>query len=596
MIALIAHAATGSRGGRAALLAGIAVAVCGFMTSARRRSPEWLTLMRWAPAALALALVAATGMSLASWAAAGGQSVNAVADTVEPDLGSRIAVASQGRAVVRDFPLFGTGLGSWLHAFRPYQAPPVEGGIWDHAHDDYLELLADSGVVGTLFAVLFAIAVVGAARRDRADGSGTRALARRDARDPAGPRPPAFEISEWKAALAELPFIRWGLAGGVAAILVHSFVDFGLRMPANLLLLMTILALLVLRGRPQPTGRATGVAVLLVLVAVAVAPLLANAALKATGRHPLSPNEALDDADVKLAEEGDDGRAECLAMVRRAVDWSPADREAQVALATTLGDGPEADDALRRAIALNPWVSDVRDVLALKLFERGDRAAGAAEIEESIYRFPYLAGHSYLSAESTDFLPQSNAQIIRALADGDTMTVRLSALDDDMAAAIERGLTRALDRYEAGEQRADVVDDLVTLMEVRGRWTDAAAVLTAEAGRSTEGGTYYARAATDYLKVHDAASAEHALLAALERTPEQGDLYRDLAVRIYAARGDFDTADLVLSAGERNAVNMMPVYRATTEVLSKRESAFGTNAVLPSAPHQPLQAAEDELP
>jgi hypothetical protein len=109
-----------------------------------------------------------------------------------------------------------------------------------------------------------------------------------------------------------------------------------------------------------------------------------------------------------------------------------------------------------------------------------------------------------------------------------------------------------------------------------------------------EGGEYYARAARDYLKARDESNAEKTLLAALERTPEQGDLYRDLAVKVYADRGDFDVADTVLEAGERNAVNMMPVYRGTTEVLTRREAARGDDAV-PVGPRTEREE-EDELP
>ena len=71
----------------------------------------------------------------------------------------------------------------------------------------------------------------------------------------------------------------------------------------------------------------------------------------------------------------------------------------------------------------------------------------------------------------------------------------------------------------------------------------------------------------------DFESAEQNLLAALLRTPEQGQLYRDLAVEVYAARGDFPLAEKVIEAGQRNALDMLPVYDGVTEVLTRRESA-----------------------
>jgi len=43
-------------------------------------------------------------------------------------------------------------------------------------------------------------------------------------------------------------------------------------------------------------------------------------------------------------------------------------------------------------------------------------------------------------------------------------------------------------------------------------------------------------------------------------------------VDVYAARGDFPAAESVLQAGERNALDMLPVYEGVTEVLARRES------------------------
>src|SRR5207245_3581393 len=106
------------------------------------------------------------------------------AGAIDVSLASRLAVSAAGWEIVRDHPLFGTGLGSWLHAFRPYQAPPVEGGIWDHAHDDYLELAAEGGFAGVAVVLLFALALV-------------RTVARRPApaQPAAAPSPPTRAIA-----------------------------------------------------------------------------------------------------------------------------------------------------------------------------------------------------------------------------------------------------------------------------------------------------------------------------------------------------------------------------------------------------------------
>jgi hypothetical protein len=82
-----------------------------------------------------------------------------------------------------------------------------------------------------------------------------------------------------------------------------------------------------------------------------------------------------------------------------------------------------------------------------------------------------------------------------------------------------------------------------------------------------------ARAAHDYLRAHADRPAEETLLAALVDDPDQGDLYRKLAVDVYAARGDFKTADTVLEAAEQNAVDLLPVYRGVSEVIARRDAA-----------------------
>jgi hypothetical protein len=64
--------------------------------------------------------------------------------------------------------------------------------------------------------------------------------------------------------------------------------------------------------------------------------------------------------------------------------------------------------------------------------------------------------------------------------------------------------------------------------------------------------------------------------------PEEGILYRRLAVDVYAARGDFDTAQTVLKAGERNAVDLLPIYGAVTEVLGRREAARAEEMAQPT--------------
>jgi tetratricopeptide (TPR) repeat protein len=310
---------------------------------------------------------------------------------------------------------------------------------------------------------------------------------------------------------------------------------------------------------------------LLGLVSVAALFPASNTVRTLVGAAPLSPAASLERADLLLAEGGDDAQPAALALVRHALDWSPADRAAHEAEAATLGSGPDAAAAYRRAIALSPWAPELRDALALQLWHDDRRDDAVAELEESMFRYPYLVSHAYLSPES-DVIPRDAADWLRVLADGETLAVRLSGLDERMAGAVERGLDRALAATPDGPLRAGIVDDLATLLEARERFTDAATLLRAEAGRSEDGRTYLARAARAALKAQDLDTAEETLLAALTHTPEQGRLYRDLALDVYAARGDFESAETVLRAGERNAVDLLPIHRGVSELVVRREA------------------------
>lgn len=606
MLMAVAHFATGSRAGSAALLVGLAIAVAGTLASTQRKQ-RMSRLPAWLPAACAALLVLASAGTLALWATADGDDSTVIAsEVVDVNLTSRLAVAAQGRAIVGSHPLFGTGLGSWLHAFRPHQAPPVEGGIWDHAHNDYLELAAEGGIAGGAAALAFCFAVVATVVRQR---RARRAEAAERRKRRGTHRPPGFEISEWRAALRDGAPIRWGLAGGIGAVLFHSWVDFGLRMPGNLLTLFALTGLLILTSRRQTAPASDeafalpvdgelapalddgtmidgaeaaprrmamppepALAALAALAFVAAIGPTVNTLRMTVGAAPLAPRDALLASDLMLAEEGNDGRERAAALVRHALDWSPADRDAHEMAAAVAGPGPEGDAALRRAIALSPWAPELRDALAFRLADEGDARAAALELEESMFRYPYLVSHDYMRT-TLPLAGRSAAERLRALADGDTVPVRLAALDDLTAGAIERGLGRALDATPPGAMRAGILNDLALLLEARDRHADAARLLHAEAAASPDGRLLMARAARNALRVGDLGTAEEVLLAALAENPDEGRLYRDLAVGVYAARGDFASAETVLTAGERNALDMLPVHRGRTEFLERRAAA-----------------------
>jgi O-antigen ligase len=122
--------------------------------------------------------------------------------------------------IIRAHPVVGTGLGAFAVVYTRYDS---RNGLFrlEQAHNDYLQILSDGGVVGATLGLIFVVALfrVGFARRETRDtfrrGVGTGALA------------------------------------GCFAVLVHSFFDFTLHTTSNALLFLVLAALATVDGRVE---------------------------------------------------------------------------------------------------------------------------------------------------------------------------------------------------------------------------------------------------------------------------------------------------------------------------------------------------------
>ena len=146
---------------------------------------------------------------------------------------ARVAIAADTSRMIRAFPLFGVGLGNFGSAFSLFRARTIESWAYgvdvDHAHDEYLEWVSE---VGVLAAILTVVLLIGLAR--------TLLAARgRDA--------PTSET-----------VLLWGFATGATALLLHSFTDYNLHIPANALVFSFLVGGLVRLARhsAEPTTSA----------------------------------------------------------------------------------------------------------------------------------------------------------------------------------------------------------------------------------------------------------------------------------------------------------------------------------------------------
>lgn len=71
----------------------------------------------------------------------------------------RFDLWADSRRIVSSFFLFGSGFGTFVDIFPSYRSFPGYS-IFDHAHNDYLELLTDGGIIGFALAAWFVLAVL----------------------------------------------------------------------------------------------------------------------------------------------------------------------------------------------------------------------------------------------------------------------------------------------------------------------------------------------------------------------------------------------------------------------------------------------------
>ncbi len=126
----------------------------------------------------------------------------------EVSMDRRISMFRGAAHIFFDHPIQGSGLGTLVAVYPRYETA-YDGKVVDHAHNDYIEALADTGILGGVCGLAFLW------------------LLYRESR---------------KAFVAEQGRFSRGLHAGamVAAsgLLLHSFVDFNLHIPANALLFL----------------------------------------------------------------------------------------------------------------------------------------------------------------------------------------------------------------------------------------------------------------------------------------------------------------------------------------------------------------------
>ena len=188
-----------SRGGIVSFALEVGVLV---VLARTRRGPE-------GPQIIAMGVVALAAVVLVAWLGAG-TAIERLSNTRVGDvtLTRRASMFRGAEHIFRDYPIKGAGLGTMISVYPRYETL-YDGYVVDHVHNDYIEALAETGLLGGLCGVAFLWLLYREARKSfvAEQGHFSRAL-------------------------------HAGAIAAVCGLLLHSWVDFNLHIPSNALLFL----------------------------------------------------------------------------------------------------------------------------------------------------------------------------------------------------------------------------------------------------------------------------------------------------------------------------------------------------------------------
>jgi O-antigen ligase len=155
---------------------------------------------------MAIGVLALAALALVTWVGAG-RAIERFSKVSSHELSSnrRVSMFRGAAHIFLDHPLKGSGLGTLVDVFPRYETA-YDGKLIDHVHNDYIEGLAETGLLGGLCGLAFLWLLYREARKNftAEQGHFSRAL-------------------------------HAGAIAAVCGLLLHSLVDFNLHIPSNAL-------------------------------------------------------------------------------------------------------------------------------------------------------------------------------------------------------------------------------------------------------------------------------------------------------------------------------------------------------------------------
>lgn len=202
IVPLSALVLSGSRGGIISFVFGMGVLALLARSCQELRGPRMVA---------AIVMVALAAMALIAWVGARGaierftpQHSNGI------ELSRRASMFRGAAHIFLDHPVLGSGLGTLVSVYPRYETQ-YDGRIVDHVHNDYIEALAETGLLGGLCGLAFLWRLYRHAREN-------------------------FQADQSHFSRA----LHAGAIAALSALLLHSFADFNLHIPSNALLFLVM--------------------------------------------------------------------------------------------------------------------------------------------------------------------------------------------------------------------------------------------------------------------------------------------------------------------------------------------------------------------
>ena len=492
------------------------------------------------------------------------------------DLIGRASLWLASLKMFSDFPLWGTGLGSWPDIFPRYRSAPWVSVFYREAHNDYVQLLAETGIIG--FGLLAWFFVYGGKQLLQ----GLKKVSQR-----------------------VVPLLA-AIFATLAAMAFHELLDFNLQVPANAFLFTLIFALALRmtgsleqgagsaeRLTPEPvlseSRRASPLARFLtpVLSFVEGPNVSRLTALLRLTPHASRLTPLLISAIavvlvvVALRQERipypyNLKEPDSVAQARELLLSHPARASSHLSLLRLLEHKAPLTWQLsesQAALWLEPSNPYIRDLYASTLLRMGKTAEGLREITRSIVDSPSLSTHFYLSGKLLPWLSRAEQ---KAVVEGFKQALALGYPESLGSLA---GFYRTLGRFS----------DL-------GMFHEQAALRESDEPKRAD---LLINAGLAYARARDEAKAEILFRKAAAALPHDPRAYRQLVAVIYGPGKDLNGIKQVVSEGIKNGVPPFDLYLLLAEAMHQAGSPGESKAALSSAKAEidkSIQKGEDPHP